>query len=140
MKAVTHSLSAACQRGFSLFEVLMSIAVLGLMTSLTVPMLFQTDSLYSTRDRRNAQELSSTSMMAQAAGLNLVQGDDVLKTLRALARGDTPTQGPLKGRLFVVPGLSEEDLISAAKFLTIQDGQLQYSTREVPILPGDQHM
>ncbi len=140
MKTVTHSLAAACQRGFSLFEVLMFIAVLGVMTSLAVPMLYQTDSFYATRDRRNAQELSSTSMMAQAAGLNLVQSDDVLQTVRALARGDMPVSGPLKGRLFVVPGLSEEDLVGASRFLLIQGGQLQYSSREVPQVPGDQRM
>ncbi|MGV3659359.1 MAG: type II secretion system protein [Prosthecobacter sp.] len=140
MKTVTHSLSAASPRGFSLFEVLMFIAVLGVMTSLAVPMLLQSDSFYAARDRRNAQELSSTSMMAQAAGLNLVQGGDVLETVRALARGDMPVRGPLKGRLFVVPGLSEEDLVGAARFLTIQGGQLQYTSREVPNVPGDQHM
>lgn len=140
MKTVTHSITAASQRGFSLFEVLMFIAILGVMTSLAVPMLLQSDSVYAARDRRNAQELSSTSMMAQAAGLNFVQGDDVVETLRALARGDAPAKGPLKGRLFMVPGLSEEDLARAAKFLTIRDGQLQYSNREQPILPGDQHM
>lgn len=140
MKTVTRPLFAARRHGFSLFEVLMFIAILGVITSLAVPMLFQTDSVYAARDRRNAQELSSTSMMAQAAGLNFVQGDDVVETLRALVRGDTPAQGPLKGRLFMVPGLSEEDMTRAAKFLTIQNGQLQYSTREVPILPGDQHM
>lgn len=140
MKTVSHSFSAACHCGFSLFEVLMFISILGVMTSLTVPMLLQTDSFYAARDRRNAQELSSTSMMAQAAGLNFVQGDDVVETLRALVRGDMPVQGPLKGRLFMVPGLSEEDLARAAKFLTIQNGQLQYTNRDVPIVPGDQHM
>lgn len=140
MKIVTHSLSAARQRGFSLFEVMMFVAILGVMTSLAVPMLVQSDSVYAARDRRNAQELSSTSMMAQAAGLNFVQGDDVVEILRALARGDMPSQGPMRGRLFMVPGLSEEDLARAAKFLTIRDGQLMYSNREVPILPGGQHM
>lgn len=139
MKSVTHSLSAG-QRGFSLFEVLMFIAILGVMTSLAVPLLLQSDSIYTTRDRRNAQELASTSMMAQVAGLNFVQGSDVVETLRALVRGDSPAKGPLKGRLFMVPGLSEEDLAGAAKFLTIQDGRLLYSNREVPILPGDQRM
>lgn len=140
MKAVTRSLSASRQHGFSLFEVLMFVAILGVMTSLAVPMLSPVDSVYAARDRRNAQELSSTSMMAQAAGLNFVQGEDVIETVRAITRGDMPARGPLKGRLFMVPGLSEEDVAGAAKYLTIQGGQLQYSNREQPIVPGDQHM
>lgn len=140
MKAVTRSLSTSRQCGFSLFEVLMFIAILGVMTSLAVPMFSQTDSVYAARDRRNAQELSSTSMMAQTAGLNFVQGEDVIETIRALARGDMPASGPLKGRLFMVPGLSEEDVAGAARYLTIQEGQLQYSNREVPHLPGGQNL
>jgi hypothetical protein len=118
----------------------MFIAILGVMVSLAVPMLFQHDSIYAARDRRNAQELAATCMMAQAAGLEFVQEESVMETLRALVRGGMPAQGALKGRVFVVPGLSEEDLQGAAKYLELQNGELRYTQGETAHMPGEQRM
>lgn len=129
MKAFQTSQST-CRSGFSLFEVLMFLAVLGIMLSIAVPMMSQNDGLYATRDRRNAQELASTAMMARASGLDFVQGDSVIETVRSVVRGGTPVRGAMKGRVFVVPGLSEEDIQGAAKYLRIQDGELLYTTTE----------
>lgn len=126
--------------GFSLFEVLMFLAVLGVILGISVPLFSQNDAIYAARDRRNAQELSSTSMMAQAAGLDFVQGEDVIETIRAVVRGGMPVQGAMKGRLFVVPGLSEEDIKGAAKYLQIVDGELRYTSSEKALQPGDQKM
>lgn len=142
MTTIALPLSLACRRGFSLFEVLMCVSILGVMVSITVPMLFQTDSVYATRDRRNAQELCSTAMMAQAAGLDMVEegNGNVLDTIRVLVRGGMPKGGVMKGRLFVVPGLSEEDMEGASKYLSIRDGQLLYSTSQEPNVPGTQNM
>ncbi|MFN0077455.1 MAG: type II secretion system protein [Prosthecobacter sp.] len=125
--------------GFSLFEVLMLIAVLGVILGITVPMLSHNGSVYAARDRRNAQELSSTSIMAQAAGLNFVQGEDVFDTVRAIVRGGMPVRGALKGKVFVVPGLSEEDIQGAAKYLRIQNGELLYTNSET-VQSGGQRM
>ncbi len=138
MKTSTHHHSS--HAGFSLFEVLMFIAVLGVILGITVPMLSQSDALYAARDRRNAQELSSTSMMAQAAGLDFVHGEDVIETVRALVRGGMPVRGAMKGRVFVVPGLSEEDMHGAAKYLSIQDGELRYTNSETAHQAGDQRL
>jgi hypothetical protein len=41
-----------------------------------------------------------------------------------------PLQGSMKGRRFIVPGLSEEDIQGAAKFLVIKDGELIYTNDE----------
>lgn len=126
--------------GFSLFEMLMVVAVLGVMAGIAVPMLWQTDSLYAARDRRNAQELSSTSMMAQAAGLNFIQEENVEDTVRAIVRGGMSVGGAFKGRVFVVPGLSEEDIQGAARYLRIQNGELQYTNSETPSPPGESRL
>ncbi|WP_395716157.1 Tfp pilus assembly protein FimT/FimU [Prosthecobacter sp.] len=126
--------------GFSLFEVLMFLAVLGVILGISVPMFSQNDAIYAARDRRNAQELSSTCTMAQAAGLDFVQGESVLETVRAVVRGGMPLQGAMKGRLFVVPGLSEEDIKGAAKYLRIVNGELRYSSSEIAHRTGDQKM
>lgn len=142
MTTTAFTLSLASRRGFSLFEVLMCVSILGVMVSIAVPTLFQTDSVYAARDRRNAQELCSTAMMAQAAGVDMEEEGkgNVLDTIRALVRGTMPARGAMKGRLFVVPGLSEEDMAGASKYLSIRDGQLLYSASQEPLVPGSQNM
>ncbi len=138
MKTPTHSHSRPS--GFSLFEVLMFVSILGVMLGIAVPMMSHSDGIYATRDRRNAQELSSTSMMAQAAGLDFVQSDSVTDTVRAIVRGGMPTHGALKGRMFMVPGLSEEDIAGASKYLLIENGELRYFSNEATSAPGVQKM
>ncbi len=122
--------NSSSRSGFSLFEVLMFIAVIGVMTAMVVPMWGQTESIYAARDRRNAQELAAMSLMAHSAGLEFVQEEDVTETVRAIVRGGMPLQGSMKGRRFIVPGLSEEDIRGAAKFLVIQNGELVYTNSE----------
>ena len=58
----------------------MLIAIIGVMVGMVVPMLGQNDAAYGARDRRNAQELCSTCMMAQAADLNFVQDESVIES------------------------------------------------------------
>ena len=116
----------------------MFIAVLGVILGIVVPMLSQNDAIYAARDRRNAQELCSTCVMAQAAELDFVQEDSVLDTVHAIVRGGVSVRGAMKGRVFVVPGLSEEDIQGAAKYLRIQNGTLVYTTTESVAQPGSQ--
>lgn len=113
-------------KGFSLFEMLMVVAIIGILASLAVPMLGNEESFYAARDRRNAQELVSTSVMAQAAGLDFVKGESLEDILRAVSRGGVVTRGPMKGRSFSVPGLSEEDIEGASKYVKLSGGELRY--------------
>ncbi len=105
----------------------MVVAIIGVMIGILVPMLNQNDAVYAARDRRNAQELCSTCAVAQAAGVNFVQDDSVLDTVRSIVRGGMSMNGAMRGRMFVVPGLSEEDMQGASKYLRVTDGQLMYS-------------
>ena len=118
----------------------MLIAIIGVMVGMVVPMLGQNDAAYGARDRRNAQELCSTCMMAQAADLNFVQDESVIDTVRAIVRGGMSVRGSMRGRVFVVPGLSDEDIQGAAKYLRVQDGQLLYTTTATESPPGDQRL
>lgn len=127
MKTAIHSHRTNLQKGFSLFEMLMVVAFIGILASIAVPMMSTDDGFYAARDRRNAQELVSTSVMAQAAGLDFVRGDSLEDILRAVSRGGVVTRGSLKGRSFSVPGLSEEDIKGAAKYVSLNNGALQYS-------------
>lgn len=141
MKTHAHiSMPRRVHSGFSLFEVLMLVAIIGILVGVAVPMIGQSDSVYAARDRRNAQELCSTCMMAQAAELNFVQDDSVIDTVHAIVRGGMSVRGAMRGRVFVVPGLSDEDIQGAAKYLRVQDGQLVYTTTEETSPPGDQSL
>jgi competence protein ComGC len=140
MKTLAHiSSQRRFRSAFSLFEVLMFVAIIGVLVGMAVPMLNQNDAVYAARDRRNAQELCSTCMMAQAAELNFVQDDSVIDTVRAIVRGGMSVRGAMRGRVFVVPGLSDEDIQGAAKYLKVQDGQLIYTSTEAST-PGDQRL
>jgi hypothetical protein len=79
-------------------------------------------------------------MMAQAAGLNFVQDDSVIDTVRAIVQGGMSVRGAMRGRVFVVPGLSEEDIQGAANYLRVRDGQLMYSTSETVEQSGNQRL
>ena len=141
MKNIFHiSKQRGASSAFSLFEVLMFVAIIGVMVGMVVPMLGQNDAAYAARDRRNAQELCSTCMMAQAAELNFVQDESVIDTVRAIVRGGMSVRGAMRGRVFVVPGLSDEDIQGAAKYLRVQDGQLMYTTTATISTPGDQRL
>ncbi len=141
MKTSTHlSSPSRCRAGFSLFEVLMFVAIIGVISGIAVPMLTQDDAIYAARDRRNAQELCSTCMMAQAAQVDFVQDDSVLDTVRAIVRGGMSARGAMRGRVFVVPGLSEEDMKGAAKYLRVRDGQLLYTSTQTAEPPVEQSL
>ncbi len=129
----------ACS-AFSFFEVLIFIAIIGVLVGMAVSMIGQNDAVYAARDRRNAQELCSTCMMAKAADLNFVQGESVIDTVHAIVRGGMSVRGAMRGRVFMVPGLSDEDIQGAAKYLQVQDGQLLYTTTATVSLPGDQRL
>lgn len=141
MNTLNHKSSQRRVRSaFSLFEVLMFIAVVGVMIGMAMPMFGQSDAVYAARDRRNAQELCSTCMMAQAAEVNFVQDESVIDTVRAIVRGGMSVRGSMRGRVFVVPGLSDEDIQGAAKFLRVQNGELMYTTTATTTPVGDQRL
>ena len=142
MKAPIHKFQQRREHAaFSLFELLMMVAIIGVLAGIAVPLLNQNDSFYAARDRRNAQELCSTCMMAQAAGLDFVQDDSVIDTVHAIVQGGVSVRGAMRGRVFVVPGLSEEDIKGAAKYLRVQDGQLMYDSTNVTTDPsGNQRL
>lgn len=121
------SITAAKQHnsGFSLFELLMAIAILGVMGSMAVAALgSQTDAAGNTRDRRNAQEIAAVCTTASAAGLNFVTSDRLDATIRKIIEGAAPTSGAFKNRFFKVNLIGEADIAGAMRFLEIKNGDL----------------
>jgi|GEM_PF-445431 len=126
MKTAIHSKIPAA--GFSLLEMLMTVAILGIMTSIGLAWFGGDGSqVRQARDQRNAQNICTLCQAVEAAGLNLAdEAETGLDIARRLSQGITIEKGALKGRTFQVPGLGQEELEGAARFLNIQNGQIRY--------------
>jgi hypothetical protein len=135
--------TSARPHGFSFFEMMMFVAILGIIVAMVVPMWGSNDAFYAARDRRNAQELVAISTMASAAGLNFAKDDqgnireNLLEILSDISHGDSVKDGALKGRHFSVPGLSNEDIAGAANYVTLENGELRYSFEKMAMPRGN---
>ena len=111
--------------GFSLFELLMSVAILGIMGSFAISAFGnQTEVVQDTRNLRNAQAVAATCAAAKAAGLNFVVGMNLDSTVRNIIKGAAPTSGAFKNRVFKVNLIGDEDVPGTIRYLKIQDGEL----------------
>ena len=119
-------LTSRKQAGFSLFEMLVVVCLIGIMVAIVVPNMGRGNDYAAARNRRNAQEISAVCAAAQIAGVNLVVPGDVAATIRNILNGGTPTSGPFKGHKFGAMGLHEEDALKAIQYLQLQGTTLQY--------------
>jgi len=124
MKSKLASPSAAS--GFSLVELLMFLAIAGVIAAITLPHIDTRNTAQTARDRRHAQELSSFTVAAQAAGLDLVVPGNLKATVEKVLEGGSPSTGSFRGRKFVAPKLTPADAEAAARFLKIESNSLVY--------------
>lgn len=131
------------QKGFSLVEMLVVIAVIGIIAAIAVPNIGRiNDAAKDATYRRNAQNLCSVFASAQAAGYDFSKTGGTGATLAseaaiitAIITGATinNTSSPFNGAFFGVPGLKVAEATSetagAAKFITwnATSGQLLYT-------------
>jgi hypothetical protein len=114
--------------GFSLFEAMMCVCVMGLMALMALPLFGSTEGTRQATHRKNAQTLCTLAASANAAGAQVTAGTrDIATIIRRLGEGVTITRGPLAGRVFRLPNLSEEDVLGAVAFIRLNDGELIYT-------------
>ncbi len=128
MKTFLPKSHTSRRSGFSLFEMLTFVAILGIITTLAIPLFTTTEGVKQAADQVNAQGLATLSAAASAAGAFESDTMSAEEMALSLVKGVTVKRGALKGRTFKVPNLSEEDMKDALAFLTASEGQLRYSS------------
>lgn len=122
----TRFSTSRIQGGFSLFEMLLVVALIGIMTAIVVPTMTSHSQYEAARNRRNAQEMTAICASAQVAGLNFVIPGDLEATVRNILTGGTPADGIFKGQQFRASGIKEADAMKALGYLQLQGGNLLY--------------
>jgi prepilin-type N-terminal cleavage/methylation domain-containing protein len=117
--------------GFSLVEMLVVIAVIGIMAALAIPGFRGiVDSSAVVRDRQNARCLASVCQSAQAAGVEFVDPDgDLEQTIRNIQAGGEGTVGAFNRQVFRV-NIDDDHIEGAARYLRIEAGSLLFD--EIP--------
>ena len=114
--------------GFSLFEMLIVVAVIGILSSLIIQTLSGslTDTVRQVHDRRNAQEIAGLATSAQAAQADFIEEDNLRATVENLIDGVEVTDGAFRDSVFRLENrLSEGDLTAALKFLSLAGGEVR---------------
>ncbi len=112
----------------SLVELLLVIAIIGILTTVVLTYLNgdQKEVMDRVRDRRNAQEIASIIMGAEAAGAPVIAANDMEGTIENLMQGREGTQGTFKNRVFRLSRLSPVEVQGAMRFLEWHQGLPAY--------------
>ncbi len=134
MKNISTSTRSQNQ-GFSLVEMLMTIAIIGVMTAMALPTFGSTEPAKQSVHKQNAQNFCSLAIAISSAGVDLTGNvnfanpgsDEVKAVLSNLVQGVTITNGTLAGSNFKLPHLDAAHIDGAAKFVSIKNGELMYN-------------
>ena len=128
-------LNTSRKAGFSLVEMLVVIAIIGIIAAIAIPNIGNLNA--SARDaaaRRNAQTVASVVNAAIAAGVDTTAITTTAQAITAAQSGLTPTKGAFNGKTFTAGTINSEDLSAVTSYLSWDDTnkQLNYLQTAAP--------
>jgi prepilin-type N-terminal cleavage/methylation domain-containing protein len=119
--------------GLTLIEILTVLAIIAVVGAIAIP---QLSSWYGSdarelRYRRNAQEIAAVFAAAQAAGRDFAASGNLVQTIRNVAAGGSPSEGPFRGQVYAVPGLGEQDIVGVQRYLSLEKNTLCFNSQPV---------
>lgn len=124
MKALFTLQSIHGERGFTLVEVQIAVAVIALVAAIALPQVCRiTDQAGRAKEKMNAQHLSTISAAAAAGGVVFTDLDSAVRQLTT-AEGAVVAGGSLAGSRYRLTSLSPVEVENAKRHLLFANGQL----------------
>ena len=119
------------------------VCILGIMITLALPLFATSEGAQQATDQRNAQHFCSLASAANAAGVKVVDSkakntqEEIVEGLKQIRKGIEVKRGPLKGRTFKLPNVSDDEITGASRYIAIEEGDMIYSPSDQWFFPSN---